>query len=618
MRCSRCAWIAHFWGLLVVLSSGCNEQPASEPTARVQRSSALPAAAIAAPETAEFRDSTKGTSQGAIASASSARALSGTPGLRQPARGHHVSRDGRLFIALDDHTVMGQPLPRDVEEHWRTEIHSLGDGYSSLIKVVTDPAKADWLVQVAAVERTDIVYVTPSRRDSEQIDDERLIMLPPGQPARASLKAQLESIARAANLIEFAEQDDKNREGRLKLEVELRRIADASDPIGEKLGPASILHEGTSIGFQVKNPNPFPVWVTVLFVDSHHRIHALFPRPSESTGRLEASGRSGDACLAVRGTIDAAGKGLERLIVLAVEEKAESASPDFTFLTQPAPAAVRSEQSSLQQLMTAAVFRDGERSLNEKAEFEQPVEKHAFHITGWPTATHREATRGALGFFREGSAEDLKAEIIKEQNGDYHTANRTQAVLGTYGKLVKGNKVLGRLHRFEHRGLIQHLDRVPRFATVHRRGRDTGKDFLSFLGNRHAWQVVDLAGKVSGGRHQEVEFEVIGTRLDQNEAIRALNADAEALRYFAYLRENGEIPCVVLENIVMANYAASTGAQLNLQGSATAITSEGVGAQVDRQRESSMQLMSPVIRCYQMCEVKQRQNQVVELTNQAP
>ncbi len=145
-------------------------------------------------------------------------------------------------------------------------------------------------------------------------------------------------------------------------------------------------------------------------------------------------------------------------------------------------------------------------------------------------------------------------------------------------------------------------------------GETTGKDFLSFVGNRLAWQFVDLAGKISGGGRQEVEFELIGTRLDQSDVIRALNADTEALNYFNYLRENGEIPCVVLENIVMANYAASRGSQLNLQGNAKiAITSEGVEGQFDRQRESSMQLLSPVVRCYQMYEVKQYQNQVVEL-----
>ena len=609
MRRSRDG-IAHFWGILLALSLGCSERPSSETASNVHGSSKVPVLAVNASDGAKFSDAPRGTSQRLIAS------LPSTPA---PPVASHA---GPLRVAFDERTVMGQPLPKASAEHWRTQLCSLGDDQNSLIKVVVNPAEADWLVQVAALERTGILYVTPSQRGLEQIVDESLIMLPPGQPAMASLKAQLESIARAYNLVEFVEQDSKNRDGQIELEVELRRLADREDQIGKEFGPESelIQTEGTSVGFRVTNPNPFPVWVTLLFVDTRHHIYAIFPRVGGPTGRLEPSGRHGDACIAVRGTVNAAGKDLERLIVLGVKEQPQSKSaPDFRYLAQPAPPAARGAQSGLQQLMTAAVFGRSEIRSNNKDEAQQPVEEHVFRVVDWPAATKQHASRGALGFFREGSAEDLKAEIVNEQSGVYHTPNRTQAVLGTYGKLVNGNKFLGRLHRFEHRGLIQWIDRVRRFTTLQRRGRNAGQDFLSFVGNRLAWQVVDLAGKVSGGGHQEVEFELIGTRLDQSDVIRALNADTEALRYFNYLRENGEVPCVVLENIVMANYAASRGSHLNLQGNASmALTSEGVGGQLDRQRESSTQVLSPLIRCYQMYEVKQHQNQVVELLARSP
>ena len=616
----RRARIALFWAVILALSSGCAQQPSSETAAATDEPRRLPVLAVAAPLEADSSDSPTGAKQRSIASLpSTLDPPVAARGQLDPLRVHHARRDGQLVVALDDRTVMDQPLPKAAGEHWRAEIRSLSDGQDSLIKVVLDPAEADWLLQVAAIERTDIIYLTPSGRRSEQSGDESLIMLPPGQGATASLKAQLESIARATNLIELAEQDTKDSEGHLKLDVELRQLVDSNDQTGEKVDADSSLYEGTSIGFHVKNPNSFPVFVTVLFVDSRHRIHALFPRAGGPTGHLEASGASGDACMAVRGTVDASDKGMERLIVLGVKEQPQSRLPDFSFLAQSAPPAARSDQSPLQQLTTAAVFGGGDRTLNDKDKVEQPVEEHVFRVLRWPTATKRQATRGTLGFFREGSAEDLKAEIVKEQSGVYHTPNRTQAVLGTYGKLVSGNKVLGRLPRFEHRGLIQQIDRMRRFTTVQRRGREMGKDFLSFMGNRRAWQFIDLAGRISGGGQQEVEFELVGTRLDQSDVVRALNADAEALHYFNYLRENGETPCVVLEAIVMANYSASRSTQLGLQGNANlAITSDGVGVQVDRQRESSMQLVSPVIRCYQMCEVKQHQNRVVELLTRAP
>jgi hypothetical protein len=109
--------------------------------------------------------------------------------------------DRSLRVALDERTVTGQTLPKAVGDRWRTELASLSEDQDSLIEVVADPARADWLVQVAAIERADVLYLAPSATASQQADDESLIMLPPGQPAMAALKAQLENIARAENLV---------------------------------------------------------------------------------------------------------------------------------------------------------------------------------------------------------------------------------------------------------------------------------------------------------------------------------------------------------------------------------------------------------------------------------
>ncbi len=237
-----------------------------------------------------------------------------------------------------------------------------------------------------------------------------------------------------------------------------------------------------------------------------------------------------------------------------------------------------------------------------------------------PTITaDADGERSVLGIFRKGPAEDLRAEIVEEQNGVYHTQNRTQAVLGTYGKLVAGKRLVGRLPKFEHRGLVQQLERVRRFVTVQRQGRRGGKDFLSFVGNHQAYQVVDLAVQASGGRQNEVTFEMVGLRLDQNDVIKALNSDGDALTYFEYLRTNKEAPCLVLENVVFTSCSVAESTTLALGGSAkTALTTDGGAARVQNQRSSSTQFTSPVVRCYQMYEVKLHQNRVVELVSLAP
>ncbi len=227
--------------------------------------------------------------------------------------------------------------------------------------------------------------------------------------------------------------------------------------------------------------------------------------------------------------------------------------------------------------------------------------------------------RSVLGVFRKGPVEDAKAEIVEEQSGIYHTPNRTQAVLGTYGKLVAGNRLLGRLARFEHRGAINQLERVRRFVTVQRQGHGSGKDFLSLVGNRQAWQIVDLGAQASGSRQNEVAFEIVGLRLDQSDAIKALNADADALGYFDYLVKQKEVPCVVLENLVFTSYAAAQAKTLNLAGQAkTALTPDSVGGRLESQRTTFTRFTSPVVRCYQVYQVKLDQNRVVELVSLAP
>lgn len=357
-----------------------------------------------------------------------------------------------LVVAIADRTLMDQPLPKEIKQQWHTKVASLVKGDSSSFKLDEAAADADWLIQVAALERTDIIYLAPSKKLLEQPNDAFLRMSPPGESATAWLEAELKELAHSGN--------------------------------GLQLPSAESLHS---------------------------------PGSTAHADDLADGG----------GT-------------------------------------------------------DSERSF--------------------------------MGVFRKGPAENLKADIVEEQSGIYHTPNRTQAVLGTYGKMVEGNRLLRRLPRFEHRGLVQQLERVRRFITVQRQGRGSGKEFLSFVGNRQAWQVVDLGVQVSGGRQSEVAFEMVGVRLDQNDVVKALNADRDAVSYFDYLSKNKQVPCLVLENMVFTSYSAAQGTNLSVGGNAkTVVTTDAVGARVENQRTSSTQFTAPVIRCYQMYEVKLYQNQVMEL-----
>lgn len=584
----------------------------------------------------------------------------------------------QLNVAIDSRTATGQRLPEQALEYARRELSALDGGPGSLIKVVNDTTEADWLIQVAALERMDIVYLSPSDRFGLPGDDEALRMSPPDQPQVAWLRSELESIARACNLVEIAHQDAKRACSQVKVDVQLRRLADTRDRAGTPVALESdlTLTEGEFIGIQVTNPNPFALYVTVLFVNSRYETKALFPRMSGQAGhRLEAAGRMRDTFMPVRGAVNAQTQGLERMIVIAVKEQPQSEPPDFTFLATGSTPLTRAAKSPLEQLLSCAVLRDAKRDLDSFNETEQPIEDHTFRVLAWhtvrkkdrpaapappvppapelqvqqappfqpkfqpaptaslpqqpssmpapasvnPLAIVPEVTRGFLGIVREGPVEDLKAEIVRESSGKYHTLNRTQALLGTYGKRIEGNRLLGRLDRYEQRGMTQGIERVRRFTTVQRKGTGAGKDFVSFLGGRQAWQVAELTGKVSGGRQDEVAYEVVGTRLDQNDLIAALNSDADAMNYFDYLLKQKQSPCVVLENVLLTSYSATHSHKLNLDGKLkTGVTTDLAEAGVNGERESFTQLTAPIVRCYQMYSIRTNQGKIVELVAMDP
>ncbi len=357
-------------------------------------------------------------------------------------------------VAIDVRTVTNQPVSGEIQKYWREKFSPLAESQPTALTLVENPADAEWLIQVAAIERPDIIYLAPAKPalGDEETPDEHLHMLPPGESAVEWLQAKL-------------------------MEVSLSGVVST--------GAASI-PEGV-------------------------------------------------------------------------------------------PGAPR---SSIEPVLGSG-FADQTRAF----------------------LTH------------EGPAENLRAEIVQEQSGIYHTLNRTQALLGSYGKVIEGNRLLGRKLRFEQRGMIQQVDRVKRFTTVQRQGNGSGKDFLSFMGNRQAWQVVDLSAQVSGGHQHEVAFEIVGLRLDQNEVIKAMNADPDAMNYFGYLQQKKERPCMVLENIVFASYAASQGTSLNASGSGkTIFTTDSIGGRVETERKNFTQFTSPVVRCYQMYEVMLHNGQVVELS----
>jgi hypothetical protein len=529
----------------------------------------------------------------------------------------------KLAVAAIETTVAGAPAPDEALARWKADLATLAAEKDSPFIVVETRARADWIVQIAAPERTDLIYLSPAASTADaDADDDRAMRMSPIERSAATawLRTELAAVAHATNLCRLVQRCADGVDERMKIEVELRRLADRNDRVGEPMESTTdlVLYDSEMIGLSVRNPNPFPVRITTMLVDARGDVQVVFPR-DHAANRLGAAGDD-DSMMPVRVAMKADATGMERYIVLATKDadKPESAASDLRFMAEPKGIDKMPNASPIQRRI-ADVLAGRLAPLQLAGEVAVGVARWRAGGRSALVEAENDPERAVFGLFRKGPAENLKAEIVEEQSGAYHTTNRTQAILGSYGKMVKGNKLLGRLARYEHRGLIERVGQARHFATVQRRGAGTKSDFLSFLGSRQAWQVAELVAGFDGSREETMEFELAGLRLDQNDVIRLINADRQALDYFGYLNEKSETPCVVLENVLLLEYAKSSQSQLEIEGRAkNAFTPDGFAGQGESRRNSFTRFTAPVIRCYQTYEAILHNGRVMELANIRP
>ena len=226
-----------------------------------------------------------------------------------------------------------------------------------------------------------------------------------------------------------------------------------------------------------------------------------------------------------------------------------------------------------------------------------------------------ESTRSA-GLF--GSLGDLKSQTISFMDTDYFTPNCAEGTLASYGKMDAKN-------RFDRYGHITNVEfDVPRNSWKERYAVNaaalvklTGKArFAEFAG-------VELETAVHDRRQIEVTF--VGTMVPKDEAIRRLNADADALEYLATLYDKrakyekksvklfagGEPPepKIVLANVVMLDGKSSKFFDGNLGGKAQSVI-HGLGGEMKLVKNGGedVTLLSPVVRCYRTYAIEFKTN----------
>jgi len=518
-----------------------------------------------------------------------------------------------------------QPLSPETRQYWLSELQqacAAKEEYARLLEIVSSVEEADWVLRPATPNATHIVYLSPTDRFQQPLEEDRPLVFPslddaPQIPSadreskvREWLSTKLSDIARSSNLISIAATELSDSDQQLPLVVQLRRIQDVRDKEGRPfsvdedptLHPDATLAEGEKVGLFVRNPNPFAVNVTVLFVDAQLHAEAHFPGLGRSGNQLAPAGEDGDQVMAAKLGIDNELPGTERFITIAT--RATPGEPhSFAYLASATRSAARSGErkktTPFEALLTTAVSQpEATRSGPLQEPQYTSLEDHVIHTISWSTAPDPKKPKGLFA----GPAEKLNASPVVEAGTKYHTRERTLAVLGSYGHLIPGNRLLLRPHGYESVGMIDDVDRIKHWKPfLHKTGTTSMKGLWKFMVSAEQWRVSGMAG-INGS--SQVTYEMKGQRLQIEDVCKRLERNPRALRYFRRVRQAGGVPIVITQNIVMSkctigrNVAWDADAKLHLAG-----LSKLPEIVTDGESRNDQDHKAPLVRCYLMHEV---------------
>jgi hypothetical protein len=277
----------------------------------------------------------------------------------------------------------------------REILDNMTHGGTSLIALVDDVRKADWLVRI---ERGRAALVPASGwiqgrlvSATPDADSQRNAFGPVEIDEHFAdwVRSRLRRIARAENLLSLAAPmgDRRVRVDGIHVELEMLRFADRRDAEGEVIEfsqGATGLRPGDVVGFRVKNQGRSAVDVTLLFLDSGYGITSFFPRAGTVTDNRIGPRHS---FVSSRARITADTTGTERMIVIAV--KGQGPPTDFSWLEQPtinqarAAGAKRAgtSRSPLAALIEQAAFAAGPtRGLTRVEEEQHCIRAISWHV----------------------------------------------------------------------------------------------------------------------------------------------------------------------------------------------------------------------------------------------
>jgi hypothetical protein len=288
----------------------------------------------------------------------------------------------RLAVAVAQTDELGKPHAKERISDVQKALSAIAKSKQSPIWVTDDVGASDWVV-VPAKPGAILVPATQLVQDKKA----EAIAFGPfswDEDLADVLATRLGRILRAENLRKLAgnvavESTRGKGDAGVSVEVSLTRFADPGNSKGAKapLDADKIrLHHQDAVGMSIKNPNRFPIAVTVLYIDSNFGIEAYFPVDGE-----ENVIPAGSVLPIPPITVDGSKTfGQENLVVIAMKAKPKE-NQDFTFLAQASiEKAKRSGPSSpLDSLLETAVFGAGNtRGISRRA-----VDDFTFRLIPW-------------------------------------------------------------------------------------------------------------------------------------------------------------------------------------------------------------------------------------------
>jgi hypothetical protein len=307
--------------------------------------------------------------------------------------------DLKLRLGVDPLGNQGKPIAAAERQKLAEEIAKLSRGAGSLLSLADDPAKADWLVRLDSGK----VYLVPALGWPVAEAGNGLPPLfgpyAPGDKLWPELGERLGRIARVQNLkklasdpsAELSRGGQANERSAVQIKLDIRLLKNKTDKKGQPLevpNPGLQLFDADRIQIRIHNPNPFPVDVTLLYLDSSFGVTCIYPSlRSGELNRLEPRTTVGPLRMEMSGDT----VGHEFLLVIAVKAKGEPL--DFAALEQPSLERAldvvrkrggRTFRSPLGSLLERAAFGTGTRA----ARLEEPDES-ALLLYSWRVAAHK-------------------------------------------------------------------------------------------------------------------------------------------------------------------------------------------------------------------------------------